>query len=67
VRASRGTGEPYDGVAEIWMDFDLQPDDPEAMVAAMQGLLEDELTFRHVAVECLHHRGTHHLLGGTST
>jgi hypothetical protein len=45
VRASRGTGEPHDGVAEIWMDFDLQPDDPEAMVAAMQRLLKDELTF----------------------
>jgi hypothetical protein len=45
VRASRGAGEPYDGVAEIWIDFDVTPDDGEAMAAAMQRLLEDELTF----------------------
>lgn len=45
VRDSRGTGEPYDGVAEIWIDFDAKVDDPEAMAAAMHTLLEDELTF----------------------
>src|ERR1700744_533530 len=45
LRDSRGTGEPYDGVAEIWIDFDVTADDPEAMTAAMQKLLEDELTF----------------------
>jgi hypothetical protein len=46
---SRGAGEPYDGVAEIWIDFDVTPDDPEATAAAMQRLLEDELTFVDMA------------------
>jgi hypothetical protein len=45
VRDSRGTGEPYDGVAEIWIDFDATAEDPEAMATAMQRLLNDELTF----------------------
>ena len=45
VRGSRGTAEPYDGVAEIWIDFDVTADDPDAIAAAMQRLLEDELTF----------------------
>jgi hypothetical protein len=45
VRDSRGAGEPYDGVAEIWVDLDATTDDPEAMTAAMQRLLDDELTF----------------------
>jgi EthD domain len=45
VRDSRGTGEPYDGVAEIWVDFEATAEDPEAMAAAMQRLLDDELTF----------------------
>jgi hypothetical protein len=49
VRESRGAGEPYDGVAEIWIDFDITVDDPEAMAAAMQRLLEDELTFVDMA------------------
>jgi hypothetical protein len=26
VRDSRGAGEPYDGVAEIWIDFDATAD-----------------------------------------
>jgi EthD domain len=45
VRDSRGTGEPYDGVAEIWINFDATAEDPEAMATAMQRLLDDELTF----------------------
>jgi EthD domain len=45
VRDSRGAGEPYDGVAEIWIDFDASTEDPEAMATAMQRLLDDELTF----------------------
>jgi hypothetical protein len=45
VRDSRGTGEPYDGVAEIWIDLDATAEDPEAMATAMQQLLDDELTF----------------------
>ena len=45
VRQSRDAGEPYDGVAEIWIDFDATTADPEAMAAAMQRLLDDELTF----------------------
>jgi EthD domain len=49
VRDSRGAGEPYDGVAEIWIDFDATADDPEAMATAMQRLLEDELTFVDMA------------------
>jgi hypothetical protein len=65
---SRGAGGPYDGVAEIWIDFDVQPADPEAMAAAMQRLLEDELTFVDMPrLKCLHRRRTRHLLGDTST
>jgi hypothetical protein len=45
VRDSRGAGEPYDGVAEIWIDLEATADDPQTMAAAMQRLLEDELTF----------------------
>lgn len=45
VRDSRGTGEPYDGVAEIWIDLEVTADDPEATAAAMRRLLEDELVF----------------------
>jgi hypothetical protein len=45
VRESRGAAEPYDGVAEIWIDFDATADDPEVMATAMQRLLDDELTF----------------------
>lgn len=45
ARDSRGTGEPYDGVAEIWIDFDATAADPEGMATAMQRLLDDELTF----------------------
>jgi hypothetical protein len=45
VRDSRGTGEPYDGVAEIWIDFSAIPEDPESMAEAMQKLLDDELSF----------------------
>jgi hypothetical protein len=45
VRESRGTGEPFDGVAEIWIDFGATTEDPEAMAAAMQRLLDDELAF----------------------
>jgi hypothetical protein len=45
VRDSRGTGEPYDGVAEIWLDFSATPEDPESMAEAMKKLLDDELSF----------------------
>ncbi|HWF27757.1 MAG TPA: hypothetical protein VG327_05150 [Mycobacterium sp.] len=37
VRDSRGTGEPYDGVAEIWIDFDVTADDPEARTRHLLG------------------------------
>jgi hypothetical protein len=49
VRDSRGTAEPYDGVTEVWIDFDATADDPQAMAAAMQRLLDDELTFVDMA------------------
>lgn len=45
VRDSRGAGEPYDGIAEIWIDLDATADSPEVMAIAMQRLLDDELTF----------------------
>ena len=45
IRDSRGAGEPYDGVAEIWIDLDATTEDPQAMATAMQRLLDDELTF----------------------
>jgi hypothetical protein len=45
VRKSRDAAEPYDGVAEIWINLDATADDPAAMATAMQRLLDDELTF----------------------
>ena len=51
VQASRGTREPYDGVAEVWLDTDSDDPngDPEAAAAAMQRLLADEMTFIDMA------------------
>jgi uncharacterized protein (TIGR02118 family) len=46
IRASRGSGEPYDGITEVWFD-DLASmgSSAEAGVAAGRRLLEDESTF----------------------
>ena len=46
IRASRGSGEPYDGVAELWFDRDdLSRELTEEVVAASIRLLQDEATF----------------------
>ena len=47
LRASRGTGEAYDGITEVWFD-DLESmgsGGGEAAMAASQRLLEDESEF----------------------
>ena len=49
-RASRGTGEPYDGVAEVWLDMDADdPNGDTAAAAAMRRLINDEKTFIDMA------------------
>jgi len=54
VRASRGSGEPYDGITEVWIDASRdgagdragdRAGDPEASAEAGRRLLEDEAKF----------------------
>jgi hypothetical protein len=46
VRASRGSGEPYDGITEVWIDPSRDGGvDPEAVAAAGRRLFEDEAKF----------------------
>ena len=50
VRASRGSGEPYDGITEVWIDAARdgagdRAGDPEASAEAGRRLLEDEAKF----------------------
>ncbi len=47
IRASRGSGEPYDGITEVWFDGleDLGAGTSEAAIDAAQQLLEDERRF----------------------
>lgn len=45
LRASRGTSEPFDGVAEIWMDNTVKAEDAAAARAAIARLIEDEMRF----------------------
>ncbi len=47
VRASRGSGEPYDGITEVWFDSieDMAGDTGEAALDAAKQLLEDERRF----------------------
>jgi hypothetical protein len=42
---SRGAGEPYDGIAEIWLAGDTPPERAEAARAAGERLLADEAAF----------------------
>jgi uncharacterized protein (TIGR02118 family) len=50
MRASRGSGEPYDGVAELWFDLDdLSRELTDEVLAASIRLLEDEQTFIDLA------------------
>ena len=56
LRASRGAGEPYDGVAELWWDtresLEAALGTPEAQQAARE-LLEDEQRFIDLARSAL--------------
>ena len=45
LRASRDTDEPFDGIAEIWMDTTVKAEDAAAARAAMARLVEDEMRF----------------------
>jgi uncharacterized protein (TIGR02118 family) len=45
LRASRSTDEPFDGVAEIWIDTTVKAEDPAATRSAMAQLVEDEMRF----------------------
>jgi len=46
VRASRGSGEPYDGITEVWIAASRDGGvAPEASAAAGRRLLEDEAKF----------------------
>jgi uncharacterized protein (TIGR02118 family) len=46
IRASRGAGEPFDGVAELWFDrATLSREVSEEVLAASIRLLQDEATF----------------------
>jgi len=45
LRASRGTGEPYDGVTEVWFDDAPVAAGTDASIEAGRRLLEDELSF----------------------
>jgi hypothetical protein len=49
--ASRGTGEAYDGITEMWLDSldDMMADHGAEAAAAMQALYEDECDFIHFA------------------
>lgn len=42
---SRGAGEPYDGITEVWMAGETPPERAEASRAAGARLLEDEGRF----------------------
>lgn len=47
VRTSRGTGEPYDGITEVWFESleAMGAGDSQAAIDAAQQLLEDEGAF----------------------
>ncbi|HVM96219.1 MAG TPA: EthD domain-containing protein, partial [Candidatus Acidoferrales bacterium] len=45
LAASRGAPDPYDGVAEIWLDLDALKTRSDAAIHAGQQLLEDEQQF----------------------
>ena len=45
VRASRGSGEPYDGITEVWFDDIAGGPSTEASIEAGKRLLQDESTF----------------------
>ncbi len=47
VRASRGAGEPYDGITEVWIDSDAEA--AEGAAEAGRRLLEDEMEFIDLA------------------
>jgi uncharacterized protein (TIGR02118 family) len=51
LAAARGAPDPYDGVAEVWLDLEqlLSTERREAAVRAGQALLEDERRFIDLA------------------
>jgi uncharacterized protein (TIGR02118 family) len=56
LRASRGSAEAYDGIAEVWWDdmeaFNAGVQTPEGLAAAT-ALLEDEARFIDLKASCL--------------
>jgi uncharacterized protein (TIGR02118 family) len=53
LRAGRGSGEPFDGIARLWFDA-AKAGAPDAQVAlAAQALLDDERRFIDLARSCL--------------
>ena len=50
IQASRGSAEPFDGVAELWFDrATLSREVSEEVLAASIRLLQDEATFIDLA------------------
>lgn len=45
LRASRGSGEPFDGITEAWFDNDIEVTDVDVQMDAMSKMLADELNF----------------------
>jgi len=51
LRTSRGSGEPYDGITEVWFDSleDLDATTPEEAIEGAMELLQDERRFLDLA------------------
>lgn len=60
LRASRGSAEPYDGIAELWLDA-AGSTGPQARHAAL-ALLDDERRFIDLARSCLFVTAEHELV-----
>lgn len=60
LRTPRGTVEPYDGIAELWLDA-AGTTEPQARPAAL-ALLEDERRFIDLARSCVFVTAEHELV-----
>ena len=63
LRTPRGTAEPYDGIAELWLDTVGTSAPPQAPEAAL-ALLEDERRFIDLARSCVFVTAEHELVPG---